>query len=138
VIDDEEYIRQMLADMLSEHFLDVTPSGDHGLRLFSQNRHDIVFTDIGMPGLSGWSIAYTIRQIGPTTAIIAVTGWGDHIPLEQHQASAIDIILPKPFTLDDLHDALRRAVYLHQQRLSDAANPPPSSPSEPLLAQDQP
>lgn len=116
VIDDETEIQELMVRMLSNHEVDVASSGEIGIQLFQKYHHDVVFTDIGMPGLSGWNVAYVLRETHPSASIIAVTGIGKHFEFGQRQASDVDIILPKPFTLEDLLMTLAKAIRMKEER----------------------
>ena len=52
-------------------------SGSEALSLFSEVEFDGVFTDVGMPGMSGWELAREIRQINTEIPIAVITGWGE-------------------------------------------------------------
>ena len=58
VIDDEDLVRGLLADILSQnrHQVMVAKNGEEGIRLFKENKFDMVLTDLGMPGMSGWEV----------------------------------------------------------------------------------
>ena len=59
VIDDEENVRQVLAELLMAqgHAVAAHADGRSGLARFHDEPFDVVFTDLGMPGLSGWEVA---------------------------------------------------------------------------------
>ena len=40
----------------------LAPGGREALNLFAAKPFDGVFTDVGMPGMSGWELAHAIRQ----------------------------------------------------------------------------
>ncbi len=55
VIDDEAGISSVFRDFLDVlgHTADVAASGEEGVALFDRHRHDLVLTDLFMPGMSG-------------------------------------------------------------------------------------
>jgi CheY-like chemotaxis protein len=55
VIDDDRYVRSLLADLLEAwgYEFDSAADGREGLRRFEPGRYQVVLTDLGMPGLSG-------------------------------------------------------------------------------------
>ena len=69
VIDDEENVRQVLAELLMAqgHTVAAHADGRSGLARFHDEPFDVVFTDLGMPGLSGWEVARVakLRRPGP-------------------------------------------------------------------------
>ncbi|MBA3357469.1 MAG: response regulator [Pyrinomonadaceae bacterium] len=49
-----------------------TASGREALALFESREFDAVFTDVGMPGMSGWDLAGTIRDyLGPEARMVS-------------------------------------------------------------------
>ncbi len=64
VVDDEDQVRETLRDILEEDGYEVciAASGGEALALFAAERFDAVFTDLGMPGMSGWELARAIRE----------------------------------------------------------------------------
>jgi CheY-like chemotaxis protein len=118
IIDDDEEIQRMMSHMLMDHNVHATDAGDKGIQLFHKHRHDVIFTDIGMPGLSGWNVAHVVRQTDPTAVVVAVTGWGKHFASGQRQVSDVDMFLAKPFTREEMLHGLAKAVKLRIERLS--------------------
>jgi CheY-like chemotaxis protein len=90
----------------------VTAAGDgrQGLEIFASRVFDMVFTDLGMPGMSGWEVATEVKKIAPDVAVALITGWGINLDKEDMEKSSVDHILNKPFTVEDIvrlvHEAL--------------------------------
>jgi signal transduction histidine kinase len=106
VIDDEAEVRETLAELLAAqgHHVSQAASGTEGVALFSAGRHDLVFTDLGMPGMTGCQVAEAIRAVSPGTPVAVVTGWGDgHAPCPGH------VTISKPFDLDAIAALVGRA-----------------------------
>ena len=58
---------------------------------------DIVFLDIGMPGLSGYDVARTLRaEHDPRIVLVAVTGWGHADDRRRTAEAGFDHHLVKP------------------------------------------
>jgi CheY-like chemotaxis protein len=113
VIDDEDEVRETLADMLREnrHEVVVARHGDEGLERFRQAPFDLVLTDLAMPGISGWQVAQAVKVARPDVPVVLVTGWGVELPVEQLRAHGIERVMTKPFKLQDVLEvvaALRR------------------------------
>ena len=76
--------------------------GIEGLKLFeTEDKFDIVITDLVMPYISGVGVISIIKKKYPETPVIAITGWGDHPGALACDAEA-DMVLAKPFDLRDL------------------------------------
>lgn len=108
VIDDEAEVREVLAELLASqgHAVSQAASGAEGVSLFQTDRNDIVFTDLGMPGMTGWQVAGAIKALSPATPVVLVTGWADEIPRPGAQAGPVDQIISKPFDANALAEVL--------------------------------
>ena len=102
MVDDEDFVRELLRDILEGEHCDVhvAESGSEALSLFSEFQFDGVFTDVGMPGMSGWELAREIRQISTRIPIAVITGWGEAVGSNEQKAAGVNWIVAKPFTAD--------------------------------------
>jgi CheY-like chemotaxis protein len=102
VVDDEDYVRELLSDILEREGCEVVlaAEGNEALRLFAPGRFDAVFTDVGLPGMSGWELARAVRERDEQVALAVITGWGDSIGPEEQTAARADWVVPKPFTIE--------------------------------------
>ena len=93
-----------LVEMIG-HQCTIVSSGKAALEHLDKNTCDIVFTDIGMPNMNGWELADAIRsKFGKEIKIVAVSGWD--IEEKVKEEHGIDLVLQKPFSLDQLKKAL--------------------------------
>lgn len=69
---------------------------------------DVVFMDIGMPGMNGLEAAQHIRRLSlaKQPLICALTGWGQDADRERSHAAGIDRHLVKPIDHDTLQSVL--------------------------------
>jgi PAS domain S-box-containing protein len=90
--------------------------GAQALEKAGEFRPDVVFLDIGMPGLDGYEVARQLRALkkGPLR-IVAVTGWGQDADKRRSHEAGFDLHLVKPVDVVDLAKALsgRGAATLH-------------------------
>jgi signal transduction histidine kinase/ActR/RegA family two-component response regulator len=102
VVDDEDYVRELLADILEREGCEVSLAGEgrEALRLFDSAVYDAVFTDVGLPGMSGWEVARAVRERDERVALAVITGWGDTVTPEEQSEAQADWIVPKPFTVE--------------------------------------
>ena len=102
IVDDEDFVRELLSDILEGEHCEVflAESGAEALSLFSQMEFDGVFTDVGMPGMSGWELAREIRQSNTRIPIAVITGWGEAVGSNEQKAAGVNWIVAKPFTAD--------------------------------------
>jgi len=102
VVDDEDFVRDLLGDILEGEHCEVVlaKDGTEALNLFCEREFDGVFTDVGMPGMSGWELAREIRQLNPGIPIAVITGWGELVGSNEQRAAGVDWVVAKPFTAD--------------------------------------
>jgi CheY-like chemotaxis protein len=112
VIDDELGVREILAETLRREGYRVTacPDGQQGVAHFDAETFDLVVTDLGMPGLTGWDVAEHVKRRSPRTPVVLVTGWGDRFTPEGVRERGVDFLVPKPFSLDQIRAVARRAL----------------------------
>ncbi|HEY2960939.1 MAG TPA: response regulator, partial [Pyrinomonadaceae bacterium] len=109
VVDDEDFVRDLLQDILEgeECEVVVAEDGTQALALFREGTFDGVFTDVGMPGMSGWELAREIRQLNKQIPIAIITGWGEVVGSNEQRAAGVDWVVAKPFTAERIAELVR-------------------------------
>ncbi|MFN2532709.1 MAG: response regulator [Pyrinomonadaceae bacterium] len=109
VVDDEEFVRELLREILEAEGCEVhlAESGSMALQLFEQHQFDAVFTDIGMPGMSGWEFATAVRAQSEMIPIAVITGWGEAVGSDEQKNAGVDWVIAKPFTADRIGDLVK-------------------------------
>jgi len=135
VVDDQEYNRIVLADLLQGMGFNVQSAqeGSAALDLATNQAFDVVFLDINLPGLSGVEVARSIRTLpGPTAhaLILATTAFTTAEKRTQCLDAGMDAFLGKPVTKERLAKALASllpaAAPLAMERARPPANPGPA------------
>jgi signal transduction histidine kinase/CheY-like chemotaxis protein len=108
VVDDDDGVRRVLARQLGRmgHAVSEASSGATALEQLRAGRYDLLCTDLGMPGMSGWELIQQARALDASLATVLVTGWGDQIDLEEARARGADGLLAKPFDTARLHEVI--------------------------------
>ncbi|HXF49243.1 MAG TPA: response regulator [Verrucomicrobiae bacterium] len=108
VVDDDENIRNVLSEMLDflGHKVAAAQDGAEAFRLLEGAAYELVITDLGMPGISGWEVARRAKEKNPKTPVMLVSGWGAQIEAARVREAGIDLVLNKPFHLDDIRRAI--------------------------------
>ncbi|MDQ3805409.1 MAG: response regulator, partial [Acidobacteriota bacterium] len=112
VVDDEDYVRELLRDILEGEGCEVmlAADGHEAISLFEACEFDAVFTDVGLPGMSGWELARYVREKNEGVALAVITGWGDTVSHEEQSASQADWVVPKPFSIDRIVNLVREVA----------------------------
>ncbi len=84
------------------HTSAVAHDGYQALALAPSFLPDVVFLDIGLPGMDGYEVARALREIPALSQVvlIALTGWGTEQDRERTHAAGFDMHLTKPANLD--------------------------------------
>jgi signal transduction histidine kinase/DNA-binding response OmpR family regulator len=112
VVDDDVEVAQIAVNLLKRdgHQVVVCNDGEAAVAEFGRAPFDLVFTDLGMPGISGWDVARRIKSLRPATPIAMVTGWGDRIDLGEAKLRGADYIVSKPFRQNEIREVVSHAV----------------------------
>ena len=112
VVDDEEDIRNVLVEHLSDAHLECAgaPGAFDALNKLKKHRFALVITDVLMPGMSGTELLRHIKKHDPDTEVIVVSGLMDlHTAVDSLRLGAFDFIT-KPFDLRTIWPVVKRAL----------------------------
>ena len=89
---------------------DVTTAahGQEALELFLREPHDLVLTDLMMPGMSGWELAAHLRAADPRLPVVILTGFGANLEEEARHRGIV--LMHKPVRLESLAATLGQAL----------------------------
>lgn len=111
VVDDESPIREIFRDVLEPegHKVYLAESGNEALELLQKHEDiHVLFTDLSMPGMSGWEVARQAKKIRPDLEVILTSGWGKDFNQQQLNTHGVDHVLPKPVPFDVLQNIGRQ------------------------------
>lgn len=111
IVDDEEPVRRLFAEYLSENYsCAIAADAQEALEFLSKEPFALVLTDIQMPGLGGIELLRKITELFADTAVIIVSGI-DRIQrvIDAIRVGASDYIV-KPCELDVLALRVERAL----------------------------
>ncbi|HHX43458.1 MAG TPA: response regulator [Chloroflexi bacterium] len=112
VVDDEGEICQMLTRLLEGegYRVAVALDGQTALALCAAEGFDLVITELGMPDMSGWELADTLRRQCPDTRVLLMSGWELDVDGERLGQYNVHEVLHKPFEIRTLLDAVSRCL----------------------------
>jgi len=120
VVDDEAISRRAMAYALERARLKSLSVGDPqtGYNLLAQNRFDLVFLDVDMPGMNGFELCAKLRELPmhKKTPVIFVTGLNDFENRAHSMMSGGNDMIGKPFLFIEL--AVKALVYMLRERLA--------------------
>ena len=100
IVEDQIDVAQSFKDLLSLLGQDAHTAynGLEALQAVKEFKPDLIFLDIGLPGMTGYEVARNVRaqKETPKPILIAVTGWGDEHNISLAQDAGFDRHLTKP------------------------------------------
>ena len=112
VADDDPAIRTLLGELLRHEMgYDVVPVGDGeaALAALQATVPDVALLDHRMPKLDGFQVARRLRA-DPRTRDVRIVCISAHADAEAALAAGCSVFVSKPFDIDGVVDAIRRAA----------------------------
>jgi CheY-like chemotaxis protein len=105
VIEDEPVVRGVVLEMLVGNGYRALEAidGPAGLKILSSDqRIDLLITDVGLPGMNGRQVADHAREIRPELKILFITGYAESVAISDGFLQPGMELITKPFDLDHL------------------------------------
>jgi response regulator RpfG family c-di-GMP phosphodiesterase len=118
IVDDEKFIRDILADFLGMEGYHVRTAEDGAAALNELNHahYDLIISDLKMPRMGGIELLEAIGTAAPNALTVIMTGFGTvETAIDAMKRGAYDYIL-KPFKVEEVIHVVQRG--LEKQRLS--------------------
>jgi signal transduction histidine kinase/CheY-like chemotaxis protein len=98
LVEDDEPIRFLFGRILERHSIEAVfaQSGEEALRLLEKHNTDLIFTDIQMPGMSGFDLVKKIHESKPQLPVIAFSA--RRMSDDECRTNGFAAYMPKPFT----------------------------------------
>jgi GAF domain-containing protein/CheY-like chemotaxis protein len=108
VVDDEPEVGEVVADILTTtgHTAVTVRSGEEAVGRLGAERFDVVFTDLAMPGMTGWQVARAVKDRAPGVPVVMMSGFGVEVAPEDLSTRGVDLVLAKPLQIQDVLRAL--------------------------------
>jgi CheY-like chemotaxis protein len=114
LIDDEEVVRDMVAEVLEHEGLEVlaAPDGESGLELLEEHGGaiDVVLLDLSMPGLSGQDTFARLAKEHPDVPVILSSGYDHAEAMGRFEERAPAGFIQKPYRPVQLLAEIHRCV----------------------------
>jgi len=122
IVDDDNLVRDSLHELLSPLYeCHTADRAEQALAYLDIETYDAVLTDISMPGLSGRELLKYIQAKHSATPVIVISGMfsaEDEVDGKQFLDLGAFAYFTKPFKLEEIEDAIARAVAKHQELTS--------------------
>ncbi len=114
IADDEDIIRQTIADVLGKlgAITVMAADGIEATAMIRSQHFDLVLSDIKMPHATGYDVFRVVRETHPDCPVILITGFGydpNHSIIKASREGLAGVLF-KPFKVEQMLDEVRRAL----------------------------
>ena len=112
VIDDEEVIRNLLKDTLTDVGYEVVTrdSGQKGIDAVASNTYDVVITDIRLPDIDGIHVLESLKKHDPDAVVLVITGYPSFETVRDTLRLGAHDYLTKPFNIEEITFTVKNSV----------------------------
>ena len=112
VVDDDPAVRKSIDRVLSSkgYAVITAENGEEALRKLNEEKYDLVYTDIRMPGMSGLDVAEQVKASRPWTPVVIITGYGTDAAEARAKAAGVSGFVHKPLSPEMIEGSARDAL----------------------------
>jgi len=112
IVDDEKSMREFLKILLAKEGYEVLAAadGEQALAVLSENRVDLVISDIRMPGISGLDLLAEIKDGNEDIPVIMITAFASPNDAVQAMKNGAYDYISKPFNVDEIKSVIYTAT----------------------------
>ena len=121
VVDDDLDLNTSIALLLEfdGHEVQTAYTGEAALKLLAKSHFDLMISEYWLPLMKGTELAALVRHKCPDLPIIMVTNDVAEINMDEHPITGISCLLDKPFSMDQLREAMRWAMGHNAERQAE-------------------
>lgn len=112
IVEDDELVRHHVIRQLNDFGYDIVAvsSAMDALNILQQQRFDLLFTDVVMPGMNGPQLAAEAQKLYPTMKLLFTSGYTENAIVHHGRLDAGVKLLSKPYRRQDLANKIREAL----------------------------
>lgn len=113
IVEDDPAVRVLVSAVLKELGYGFVEAGDADTAMpiiESDQRIDLLISDVGLPGMNGRQLAEIGRQIRPDLKVLFITGYAEHAAVRGGFLDPGMQLITKPFTFDLLTAKVREMI----------------------------
>ncbi|HWH16575.1 MAG TPA: ATP-binding protein [Candidatus Paceibacterota bacterium] len=108
VVDDNRAAADALAKLLAlrGHRTHAVYAGQEAIDTAPAHAPDVILLDIGLPDMEGYEVARTLKELGVTATLVALTGYGQESDIRKAEKAGFAHHLTKPAGLAEIEEIL--------------------------------
>jgi len=113
IVEDDPAVRVLISAVLKElgyAFVEASDANTALPIIESDQRIDLMISDVGLPGMNGRQLAEIGRQIRPELKVLFITGYAEHAAVRGGFLDPGMQLITKPFTFDLLTAKVREMI----------------------------
>jgi two-component system, cell cycle sensor histidine kinase and response regulator CckA len=114
LVEDEDAVRHLLRDVLRRYGYTVLEAANGAEAIDACRTHPgpihLVVTDMVMPQMSGWEVADAVSALRPKAKLVYMSGYIEHVVVEERVLDSGVAFLGKPFTPEALGRKVREVL----------------------------
>ncbi len=112
IVDDDANVLASASELVRDLGYDVVKAGDAdaALQVLEASGADLLFSDIRMPGMTGFELASVVQSQYPETRILLTSGFTDHPVLPDGESVDGFEFIPKPYRKQNLAERIRAVL----------------------------
>jgi DNA-binding NtrC family response regulator len=132
VVDDDEVIRQVNAEMLSRfgYEAETAEDGAAAWEALQANGYDLLITDNNMPNVSGVELVKKLRSAHMSLPVVLASGTIPTEAMNWNSSLQLAAMLFKPYTMDDLLVTVKKVLHATESA-REQSEPEPIRQSQP-------
>ena len=116
VVDDEQVMREFLADVLEDFSVEKAADGDEAIEKLRQRKFDLIITDMKMPRVSGEEVVKFAKETYPDSKIIVISGYSSLFSVSNALGYGVCAFLSKPFTIKQIRSEVEKSLELGENK----------------------
>jgi CheY-like chemotaxis protein len=112
VVEDDSSVSKFIKFLLEHdgHTVQTANNGKDALLILEQNKFDLVTTDFSMAGMKGDTLAAAIKERLPNQRVLMISSNGALAEACGNPLPGVDLVIGKPFTQEDLREAVAKVL----------------------------
>ncbi len=125
IVDDEQGIREMLEIYLRREGYETrcAGTGEDALQLCSNNKFDVIISDIKMPGIDGMELLEKVKLSSPETVFIMITAYASFETAKKSMEEEAYDYITKPFDVEEIKRKIDDALEKKREKSSETPSP---------------